>query len=111
MLETHLTRWVARAQGEADVEYVLEVERQERRGRLASLFRSEPSITAKLVMQGQQASAAYIARLKGERVVDFEGAMRPAGTAEDVRPPTPQPLSHEEAAVGFRTSLEDARFV
>jgi hypothetical protein len=112
LLSTAETRWAVQGEGEADTRYSLEVTEYERRGRLASLFRSEPDITAKLLIMSPEPSAVYIASMAADGSTTFMGAVRPAVAPEDSRMRDTQPVSipPQEARMGFDASLHDARF-
>lgn len=112
LLSTAETTWAVQGEGEADTRYSLEVTEYERRGRLASLFRSEPDITAKLLIMSPEPSAVYIASMAADGSTTFKGAMRPAVNAEAgrLRDVQPVPIPPQEARMGFDASLHDARF-
>lgn len=98
-------------EGEAAVNYHLEVTEYERRGRLASLFRSERDITAKLLIMSPEPSAIYIARMATDGSTTFEGAVRPEPAAGSDRSRVqPATILPQEAMIGFDASLQDARF-
>lgn len=104
--------WAVQATGESGVQYALEVSESERRGRLTFLFRSNPDVTAKVIIQSPDARAAYIARVLGNGQTTFEGATRPAGGPESRLSEVQSSLvSPREAALGFQASLNDAHFI
>lgn len=106
------TKWAVQGVGEAGAHYSLEVTEYERRGRLASMFRSEPDITAKLLIHSPEPSAVYIARMAADGSTTFEGAVRPAAPTDGgrLREVRPSPILPQEAELGFDASLQDARF-
>lgn len=105
-------KWTVQGEGEAGTDYSLEVTEYERRGRLASLFRSEPDITARLLIGSPEPSAMYIARMAADGSTTFEGAMRSALPPEGdkLQDTTPSSISPREAALGFSASMHDAHF-
>lgn len=112
LLGTAETKWFVQGEGEAGVHYSLEVTEYERRGRLASLFRSEPDITAKLLILSPEPSAVYIARMAPDGSTTYEGAVRPLAPTDDSRlhEVRPSSIPPREAELGFTASLHDARF-
>lgn len=106
------TKWSVEGEGETGVHYRLEVAEYERRGRLASRFRSSPDTVARLLTLSPEPSAIYIAHMAVDGSTTFKGAVRPSAPSESsrLRDIEPMKIMPQEAELGFDASMQDARF-